>query len=262
MTLKIKTRTLSILGTQTNGLAFIPSKEVELKPVRAIFTHGYTSHKGSILNWAARLAEEGVPSYLFDVPGHYLGNYSEVDDFEAFKREAPNLFSLALQDLNSFFPEHSKDDLKVILGGHSMGALLSLKAAETEFFQLNKPDLIICVGFGLPPKGITHVFDTPFYKSTLILRGQLVCPTLSPEVVFPWIKEEKENLKVSGLKIHLLSGEDDMVVGKNGTESLMEILERNHNQVTIEKPPRLAHHLPEQAAPHIKKYLKDLGFFS
>ena len=35
-----------------------------------------------------------------------------------------------------------------------------------------------------------------------------------------------------------------------------------HYHVDLEKPAKLAHHLPENAAPHIKKWLKDKGLFN
>ena len=90
------------------------------------------------------------------------------------------------------------------------------------------------------------------------LRGQLVCKTLAPEVMFPWIKEEKLNLEVSRLNIFMLNGEDDLVVGKDGDVRFKEFLEAHGNIVELERPKKLAHHMPEHAAPHIKKFFKTL----
>lgn len=249
--------------SKTNAFCFIPDKaklESGIKSV-SLFTHGFTSHKASILNWSLRLAEEGVPGILFDLPGHYQGGFTEVDSFEGFTEKAHLMFSAAFKILKENI-EFDNGSTNLIIGGHSLGALLSLKALALsdfdEFFQVQG----VCVGFGMPPQGVTHIFDTPFYKSTLAIRAQLVSPAIKPDLTFPWIKEEKENLSISEKKIYLLTGEDDVVVGKDGCERLRDQLIELGNEVVLEKPKKLAHHLPESAAPHIKKWLKDNGFFS
>jgi len=253
--------------TATNALAFLPGSPEELRSSMAVFTHGFTSHKASIFNWALRLAEEGVPSLLFDLPGHYLGTFSEVDSFEDFQTSAPAMFQAASAVLTkevstNLGKEMNPNETRLILGGHSLGALLSLKASTLPFTSSYKDKTVVAVGFGLPPQGVTHIFNTPFYKSTLKVRAQLVSPAISPEVIFPWIKEEKEALSLSGENIYLLTGGDDVVVGKDGTERLRDQLSGLANNVTLEKPAKLPHHVPENAAPHIKKYLKDQGHFS
>lgn len=246
---------------ELDAFCFIPELGKEVKTV-SIFTHGFTSHKGSLLNWSLRLAEEGVAGILFDLPGHYLGCFTELKSFESFTRNCTQLFPNAFKALKHKVPSIDETETKLILGGHSLGALLSLKAIEDPSFKSFHSLQAICVGLGFPPKGVTHIFDTPFYKSTLLIRGQLVSPSIHPDKMFPWIKEEKENLKVSNQNIFLLTGEDDFVVGKDGAERLKEKLEDLGNHVDLEKPAKLAHHLPENAAPHIKKWLKDKGLFN
>ena len=252
----------------TNALVLVPSKMDEMVDTIGVFTHGYTSHKASILNWPLRLAEDGIPCILFDLPGHYLGTFSEVESFEAFKLNAPLMFGSALDAMKECLDDQSvpfelaPQTQKLIVGGHSLGALLSLMSLSTERIQEFDTRQCVAVGFGLPPEGVTHVFDTPFYRSTLNVRGQLVSPALKPDIMFPWIKEEKEKLDLMGEDIYLLTGEDDVVVGKDGTERLAQQLESLGNRVIVEKPKKLGHHLPENAAPHIRKYLRDLGFFN
>jgi len=253
---KIERITLNIKGTNVNAMAFIPPTEEAKTDRFAIFTHGFTSHKGSILNWAARLSEENIPTIIFDQPGHFLGSYHDIESFELFKEIAPEFFVKAYDYLKSHYPSGAT---KLAIGGHSLGALTSLMALEKDYFS-GIDVTCICVGFGLPPVGVTHIFSTPFYKSTLKLRGQLVSDNLSPDVVFPWIKEKKEELEISRARIHFITGDDDVVVGKDGSEKLAEFLEEQGNHVTIEKPKRLAHHVPELAAPHVKKFLKDQSF--
>ena len=229
----------------------------DAKPsVVAVFTHGYTSHKGSLLSWSMRLSELGVASLIFDLPGHYLGTFSEIGSFQSFTEECPKLFLAGYKELKSELGFLDKE-VALVLGGHSLGALMSLKASENPELNQCREQSLFCVGFGLPPEGVTHVFDTPFYKATLDARSQLVSPELPPEVIFPWIKEQKKTLDVKGRRVFLLTGEDDVVVGEKGTEELAKILESHGNSVVLEKPGRLAHHVPENAAPHLKKMFRD-----
>lgn len=252
---------------KTNAFYFLPEPHEEIKSTWAIFTHGYTADKSSIINWPIRLAESGVSCALFDLPGHYQGNFSEVKDFEGFKNHAHELFYSAFKGLERHFKEEfplnehqaMPGELKLILGGHSLGGLLSLKALQLAGFA-DFDIQAICVGLGMAPKDIVHLFDTPFYKSTLRVREQLVSPALKPDNVFPWIKDEKANLNFSGKTIHLITGIDDLVVGDDGMERLQENLLQKGNKVTIEKPSKLPHHEPQMAAAHVKKHLKKINW--
>lgn len=265
--MKILKQTLPYLNQQTNVFYFLPDQDVGAKSTFAIFTHGYTADKGSILNWPIRLTEVGIPCALFDLPGHYLGNFSEVEDFEHFKNHAHELFLEAFSGLKNAFLEEfplndhtlSSSDFKLVLGGHSLGSMLALKAMMLEEFR-DVTKLAIGVGLGKAPSDIVHLFDTPFYKSTLKIREQMVSPALCPDNVFPWIKDEKNNLQVSGCTIHLISGEDDLVVGSDGMERLAASLKERNNIVTVEKPSKLPHHEPQLAAAYVKKFLKKINW--
>ena len=252
---------------KTNVMYFLPDLTEEVKPTFVVMTHGYTADKSSIINWAIRLSEVGVSCALFDIPGHYQGNYSEVHDFEHFKSHAHELFFEAFKGLTSAFKEEfplnehflEPSNMKLALAGHSLGAMLSLKAATMKEFE-SFDKRIIGVGFGMAPKEVVHLFDTPFYKSTLKVREQLVSPELKPDNVFPWIKEEKSTIQITGQTIHLISGEDDLVVGSDGMERFMESLTGKGNTVTMEKPTKLPHHEPSYGASHVKKYLKKINW--
>lgn len=266
--MKILKYFLTYRDQKTNVMYFMPDVDSDIKPTFVVMTHGYTSDKSSIINWAIRLCEVGVSCALFDVPGHYQGNYSEVHDFNHFKSHAHELFLQAFNGLVAAFKEEfplnedftEASNMKLAFAGHSMGALLSLKAAMmNEFAPYEKR--IIGVGLGMAPKDVVHLFDTPFYKSTLKIREQLVSPELKPDNVFPWIKEEKNNLQITNQDIHLISGDDDLVVGNDGMERFMEALTQKGNRVTIERPSKLPHHEPQLAAAHVKKYLKKIGWF-
>ncbi len=255
MTLRIKKIDITRGTWKSHAFIFLPSKDTELKNAIGVLTHGYTSHKGSILTWPTRLAEEGIASILFDLPGHYLGSFNEVNSFDEFKNKSHELFYSAYQGLSS---EIDTKDKKLILAGHSLGGLLACKALGlNEFDGIDK--LAIAVGLGLAPDKGTHLFETDFYKSTLIIREQLVSPELNHENVFNWLKAEKESLSITGHRVHLITGMDDLVVGKSGSERLKQLLEDKGNTVSLNRPTKLPHHLPEMGAAFVKKFLKSEG---
>jgi pimeloyl-ACP methyl ester carboxylesterase len=260
MPLKIFRSELHLPWFDVNALAFIPSQDEEIKSQWALFTHGYTSHKGDCLNWANRLVDAGVPCMIFDQPGHYLGSFNEVASLEDFRLHSHKLFGEAFNRLNALMESHlgtgnypSCSDL--ILGGHSLGAFNAIRALELPALQ-GISRLGIGVGIGLSQAQGTHIFETAFYQKTLETRKQLVSEALDSTPVFAWLKEEKSRMSVSGQRIHLITGEDDVVVGVGGLEAFQEILSKNGNDVTSEKPRKLPHHEPGSAAPHLYAFLK------
>jgi len=217
----------------------------------AVFAHGYTAHKGNLLSWASRLCEEGMACVIFDLPGHYLGGSLCRPSFIEFCRDAHFLFINAINAVEQCLGKGSQ----LVLGGHSLGGLLALKALALPALKDYKKSAVV-VGLGLAPIDGEHIFNTNFYKSTLHLRSQLIVPELCPDNMFPWIKREKEKLQISGERIHLIVGEDDRVVGKDGAERLLLLLQKNANKVSLERPGKLAHHVPEQAASFVKRFLQ------
>jgi len=239
---------LSTNGLNVNSLTFIPPKQKLDPTIRAIFTHGYTSHKSSILSWASRLSIAGISVTIFDLPGHYLGGFNDFQDFSIFTNETPELFMKASQYQQGLLNQPAS---KLILGGHSLGALLSLQAAK--LFDIEK--YLYLVGFGMSEQDTTHFFATDFFRKTLNIRKQLVSKHLDPDVVFKWIKDQKQLIDLKNEKICLISGLDDVVVGENGADHLASKLEI-HNEVHLIKPKRLPHNLPELASTHIFNHLK------
>lgn len=229
-----------------------PTKYKEKCKGMAVFAHGYTSHKGDLLSWASRLCEEGMACMIFDLPGHHLGGALCDPSFEDFTKDAHQLFLSAVAALK----HRCGGSETLILGGHSLGALLALKAMGlAELGDYKKT--AVAVGFGLVTIDGEHIFKSAFFKSTLNLREQLVTADIKPEEIFPWIKREKEKLDISGARIHLIVGEDDQVIGNDGVDRLVTLLESNGNNVSLDRPVKLAHHVPEQAASFIKKFLKE-----
>jgi len=259
MLAQVITTELSLPWFSVNALAFIPKKEA--KSEWAIFTHGYTSHKGDCLNWATRMSEAGVPCIIFDQPGHYLGSFNEVESLEDFKNHLHELFSAAFERLNLLMEQklgvgNYKKCQSIILGGHSLGAYSCIRALELpEFSELNR--IAIGIGIGISQHQSTHLFETSFYEKTLSIRRQLVSPALDTKKVFAWLKEQKENMTVSHQRIHLITGEDDLVVGRGGMQAFIKVLKENGNVVTSEEPKRLPHHEPGGAAPHLYAFLKN-----
>jgi len=248
----IKKGIISYGNWKTNAMCFVPQEGK--KDIMGIFTHGYTSHKGSILTWPDRLAENGMSCIVFDVPGHYLGGFNEVDDFSIFKNKSHHLFSKAWD----LFKDNLKFENrpKLVLGGHSLGALLAVKALDLdEFDKLEK--YAIAVGLGLPAKRGVHLFETGFFEKTMNIRRQLVSPELSPENLLPWIKKEKRGLKTKDKTIFLLIGEDDLIVSLDEAKELAELLKKNKNRVIFKPVKNLPHHQPDIAAFYIKSILQE-----
>ena len=252
MSTKIIKHTLQNKHFTFNAMAFIPSESVEMRSEWAVFTHGYTASKTDCVSWATRLSEGGIPVCIFDLPGHHLGSYNDVPSFEIFRDESVNCFDDAFVFLRDQLDSSCE---KLILGGHSLGALLSLKALDNELFaSFNK--MAIAIGIGISQHKNVHLFESSFYEKTLNIRRQLVDSKIDSDLVFPWIKEEKLKLELSGHRIHLITGQDDVVVGEGGMEALKFNLEAAGSEVTMSEPRKLPHHEPALAATHIWNFLK------
>lgn len=255
MSVKLIKKTLSLPQFNFNAIAFIPSDEEDAPQIKkqwALCTHGYTSCKMDNIPWAQRLAGAGVPTVIFDLPGHYLGSFEEVTKWEDFRDYSLNCFIAAYEFLVECM--HSDVCEAVVFAGHSLGGLLAVKSLELDYFA-EKQKLAVAVGFGIGQHKTAHLFETSFYQKTLIIRRQLVSPAITSEVMFPWIKDEKLRLQVSNQKIHLITGKDDVVVGEGGMEALEFELKKLNNDVTSVEPRKLPHHEPGMAAAHIYHYL-------
>lgn len=247
----VKRAQMDTFGMKSNALLFLP-QDISKKSF-AIFSHGYTADKNSILTWATRFSNEGIPVALLDLPGHYLGSYNDVTSFELFSEKAHYIYQSAFNLLKDEINFEGNET--AILGGHSLGALLALKA-----FSLNEfsyfPGLGLCVGFANPPKDKDHIFSTELFKDAMEIRSQLVSPSLCPENIFQWIREEKLGLKVSGKNIYLITGQDDFIAPPQSAEELKAYLETQNNTVSLDTPKSLPHNFPDRAAPHLYNYVK------
>jgi hypothetical protein len=153
-------------------------------------------------------------------------------------------------------PGHYPALKNIILGGHSLGAFTAIRALELPIFE-GLGRVGVAIGIGISQRQAAHLFETAFYEKTLSLRRQLVSPCLDSKIVFGWLKTEKENMMVSDQRIHLITGEDDVVVGPGGLVAFIEVLEKNSNAITFDRPKRLPHHEPGAATPHLYAFLKD-----
>ncbi len=248
MPVKLQKKILKNEHFNFNAILFMPENPSDKI---ALFTHGYTASKSDCLNWAQRLSEADVTTVIFDLPGHHLGSFNEVESFEVFTENAHKCFLTAFEWLKTEVPNPKH----LTLGGHSLGALLSVLALEIEeFSELEK--LAIGVGLGIGQHKSTHLFETTFYERTLNIRRQLVDPNLDSDLMFPWIKQKKLDLDLTQKRIHLITGVDDVVVGEGGMEALAFHLRSLGNDVTTSEPRKLPHHEPSGAATHIYNFLK------
>lgn len=252
MSLKIIKKTISNSLFNFNTMTFIPMESSKKCSARAIFTHGYTASKSDCINWAQRLSEINIPSLIFDLPGHHLGSFNSVGSFDDFSQHSHECFIDAFDLMNTLVEQKCET---LILGGHSLGAMLAIKALKLDAFShLNR--LAIAIGLGIGQHKTVHLFESSFYQKTLQVRRQLVDKNLDSNLVFPWIKQEKKNVAIAGERIHLITGQDDIVVGEGGVESFRLKLESQGNHVTTSEPRKLAHHEPSKAATHVYNFLK------
>lgn len=252
MSVKLIKKTISNKYFSFNSIAFIPSESSDKRSEWALFTHGYTASKSDCLSWAQRLSESGIPSVIFDLPGHHLGSLNEVSSFDEFKDHSHECFI----DAFNFLKDNTNEPCnKLILGGHSLGALLAIKALELDYFNAFTK-IAIGVGIGIGQHKTVHLFESSFYEKTLNIRRQLVDSNIDSDLVFPWIKEQKLLIDVSQQRIHLITGADDVVVGEGGMEAFRFNLEAQGNLVSFSEPKKLPHHEPSMAATHIYSFLK------
>lgn len=240
----------------SNALCFIPTAQLFKANLLAIFTHGYTSSKTDLITWATRLSDAGITCVIFDLPGHYLGSFNELASLADFQLHTHELFLYAYKEAKKLLIQNNlifDTSAKIILGGHSLGALLALDCHKIKEF--NKNTIYMGVGLGINPLVKVHLFDTDFYQKTLNIRKQLVSAALNPKEVFPWIKGHKYNTDMRGQQVVLICGKDDVVVGKGGASHLKSQLEE-FNSVELIEPERLPHHEPQLAAGIIYNYLK------
>ncbi len=249
MNIQVKKGVLELRTWKTNVLYFIPKVDHGHQFKFAIFTHGYTAHKGDLVNWGHRMALSGLHCAIFDLPGHYLGSFNEVESFEEFRDHSPQLFYESTKKLCQICGIERPS--KLVLGGHSLGGLLAITAMMLpEFAGL---DIFgIAVGTGLQIKN-------PFFETTLKMRSQLTSPTLKPENIIPWFNDRADKINTKNQIIHLISGMDDLVTGENGPVLLKELLEKLGNTVTLFQRKNLPHHQPELASPFIYSFLKKSG---
>ncbi|MDA8792538.1 alpha/beta fold hydrolase [Bacteriovoracaceae bacterium] len=217
----------------------------------AIFTHGFTSNKQDLLNWMQKFASNQVPVLIFDLPGHYLGNLTDVESIHEFHQATDQFFQQAKTLLESTVQQ---SNLFYLVGGHSLGALLSLLVLDN-VFPKTEQTLSLIVGLGSPKENEQHFFDTELFSETRKFRDQLVSPAINMKDLFAWSHDIKRTIQVKNRKIHLICGENDVVVGPEGVERLLEHL-KSQNEVTLDKPKKLSHHEPQLAHVHLYSYLK------
>ncbi len=230
-----------------------PSKSnIEYKSLMAI-THGYTSHKGSLISWMFKLKDLGIPSILFDLPGHYLGSFNEIESFSEFKQYSHHLFPAAIKEITKRLRVSSTPN--IILGGHSLGALLSIKALNLIGQEHNASSLSVGIGFSYSKTKSKHILETPFFSQGLKNYEQLVSPKLCSKNIFPWIAAEKENIEITNKRVHIISGENDFIINDGAIQFANHLRSKNNN-ITTKIVKNLPHHQPELAIGHIKQFIQ------
>jgi esterase/lipase len=254
MSVKILKKTITNDYFSFNAMTFLADEESKntSSNIFAVFSHGYTASKSDLINWATRLSGAGINVCIFDLPGHHLGSYNEVRSFDEFTEHAQECF---LDAFNLLKEQARLSCERLILGGHSLGALLAIKALDAPELAAYSP-IGVGVGLGISQHATTHLFESSFYQKTLNIRRQLVHENIDSMDMFTWIKEEKLQLSLTGHRIHLITGKDDIVVEAGGMHELADLLESRGNNVSRNEPNRLPHNNPELAGSHIFSFLK------
>jgi len=251
MNYTIERQILDLNHFAVNSLLFIPKPEIKIN-CYAIFTHGYTGHKGDILTWGQRLADCGITVLLFDLPGHFLGSFNDVPSFTDFKVNAYKLFDKAI----TYFNIQQND--KLIIGGHSLGAFLALQSLNYNCFNQYQT-ICICVGLGIQQQAKSLSEHNSIFHNMLKERSNLISKNLAPQKMFTWFYDRINSLSIYNQKIFLISGTNDFLIQENHISNLQNTLSIN-NQVTVIRPDNLPHHCPDRAVIHIRKLLKTIGY--
>lgn len=209
-------------------------------PFTCIFTHGFTTSKQDLTSWLMKCVEMQISCCIFDLPNHLLGESSEVSA-DIFKKESHLLFFEAAK----LFPLTEK----FIYGGFSLGSLFAIEAS-----LIKKPAAIVLAGFGFDYHYKQHIYESQAFSFLLKFRSKLIT-NLDSKDLFQWVQQKKEEMIITDQNIILISGEDDLVVGKQGMENLMQHL-GNTNHYTMIKPPYLGHHFPDKVSSFLERPLK------
>lgn len=230
-------------------------------PIKSLvlMAHGYTAYKAQMQNWAFRLLDLGCACSIIDLPGHRLGHFFDVSNFEDFKKQSSLIFPKVLQDLTQSLKLDPNQLQKIFFSGHSLGGFLALKGFESLESNLHSKMHYICVGLGtnLANEKQNHFLENSFFAKTLKFRNALVSECLHSDKVFAWLKDAKTQLKINQSKIHLITGENDLIAPPAQIENLASIL-RPHNQVEITIQKQLSHHEPEKASPIVYQVIKSV----
>ncbi|PMQ01944.1 MAG: alpha/beta hydrolase [Dictyoglomus sp. NZ13-RE01] len=131
-----------------------------------IFVHGITSYGKYYLPFAYKLSEKGIKVYLPDVRGH--GNS------QGKRGDSPNTATI-VQDMGLFYQMVLKENppIPIFLGGHSMGASLTVKYVHE--LKLSPSGLVLVAG-GLPVSRISSKSEKLLRLKTLSRTFQFIAP--------------------------------------------------------------------------------------
>ncbi len=234
---------LKLFEWQVEALIFLPPSWQQKSFSRVcIATHGYTADKSSLLQWGIHLAKREIPTIIFDLPGHYLGSFNEVNEFNLFTQHVHQLFINAYHAISSLL----NTTPKIILAGHSLGSYLALKASE---LPVLKPlcTKIIVVGYGINQG--THPLLKSFFRPLIEMRAPLVSPAIAPEKLLKWLEQEKNQVICTNQNIQFITGENDVIITPHATKQAAKLL-ASRNQIEMLFPRNLPHNQPELAYPH------------
>lgn len=176
----------STFSNKDNGKTYYQSFRPKTEPVQKtiVVHHGFGEHGGRYTNLIESLAGKGVAFYLLDARGHGKtdGRRGVVSSYTDFLADLKELIGIAKTKENS---------KKVILLGHSMGAVMSLLYAGTDNNQADLQGLVL--------SGLAIKVKTDFVMDIKKGIGGLLANVL-PTLTIP-----------AGLNVNLLSHDEQVV---------------------------------------------------
>lgn len=141
-----------------------------------VFIHGITTYGKYYLPFAQELSKHGIKVYLPDIRGH--GNS------EGKRGDSPNPSTL-VQDMGLFYQLVLRENplLPVYLGGHSMGAGLTIKyVKELSLF----PTGLVLIAGGLPISRVSPKSNTILKMKTTSKIFQFLAPIFPHLRIISW----------------------------------------------------------------------------
>lgn len=242
MALKLQTLNIPANPIPLAGLRYLPPTPSQ-KPI-ALLAHGFSAGKYSLDSLAVYLATHGIEAITFDFVGHKLG--ATGGEMQTIQQAVDNLHD-AWRWLQSEEPNR-----KMVLVGHSMGAVASLQVAERILSAKETVAGVICLCTGMEP---ARGFATTLGKSLLEQRGDYVAgmPALKLLTELNTLVHVGDIL--GNIPVRFIAARQDVLISVQQVEALVATIP-NAQCLTLETT-----HLdaPHRARPQVVQWIEEMA---